>query len=215
MSIRFPVRWTPGLGELKTKAFKDLFRFLVIQLAPDTTLLEPVAILGVKSEPIELVVQLAGGAKAGIVEVSVIGRWTGGMDPFRGVPLVTAMLDQFRRLVQNSDDRPTGPTGAGRLGGRGVPGGRRSPGRPADRRAVSRRVGYRIRWRCSRAGWVVRTGSSASLEVAGAGRTTRCWLTGWYERRPDRFRGGRSPGGGSSTSATVGHLGFVAPSARL
>jgi serine/threonine protein kinase len=108
VSIRFPVAWTPGLSELKTASFKDQYRYTVIPLSSNTTLLKP-GMNGEKGDPIELVVRWPVQTKAGIAEVSVIGRWAGVLDPFRGVPLVSAMLEQFRRVVQNTEDRRKAP----------------------------------------------------------------------------------------------------------
>jgi hypothetical protein len=111
VAIRFPVKWTPGFSNLKSAAFKDQYRYKVIPLAADTTLFKPSLDIGTKSNtpPVELVVRWPLVTTAGMGEVLVTGRYTLGLDPHRGVEQVAAVLDLFRRSIQNTSDRRKAP----------------------------------------------------------------------------------------------------------
>jgi serine/threonine protein kinase len=105
LALRFPLKWTPGLGQLKTGAFKDQYGYLSIPMASDTTLLKPMT----GKAPVELVVRWPVLATAGMAEVVVTGRYTIGRESARGAEQVAAVLDQFRRCVQNTTDRRRSP----------------------------------------------------------------------------------------------------------
>jgi hypothetical protein len=100
MAMRFPLKWTPGLDELKTKAFCDKFRYAAIPMVKDTVLLKPRASVS-KSNCVELVVRWPVLCTAHVAEVFVTGRAMIGFDQNAASELVSAMLDQFRKTVQN------------------------------------------------------------------------------------------------------------------
>ncbi len=106
LAVHFPVQWTPSFGRLKTAAFADQCGYTAVPMASDTVLLKP---MPGRAEPVELVVRWPVRVEAGVAEVSVIGRWTGGLDPARGADKVAGVLGRFRRLVQNLEDRRKAP----------------------------------------------------------------------------------------------------------
>ncbi len=106
LSIRFPVKWTPGLGELKTAAFKDQFGYRATPLATDTVLLKPRSSgLAYATSPVELLVRWPVLGEAAVAEVHVTGRWISGLQPHKYAPEVAQALDKFRKVVQNTEDR--------------------------------------------------------------------------------------------------------------
>jgi serine/threonine protein kinase len=105
VSIRFPIKWTAGLRDLKAAAFCDQHGYTVTPMASDTSLFKPKPRTIERGMAVELVVRWPVLAAAGMAEVTAVGRYTVGREPLRGVDQVTAALDQFRRTVQNADDR--------------------------------------------------------------------------------------------------------------
>jgi serine/threonine protein kinase len=111
-SIRFPMRWTTALAELKVRAFCDQYHYNKVQLATDTILLKPkhrVAQMQQSVNPVELTIRWPAMSEARMVEVQVMGRWTNTLDQNRSGEHVTAMLDIMRRTFHNVEDRRRNP----------------------------------------------------------------------------------------------------------
>ena len=111
-SIRFPLKWTTGLADLKVRAFCDQYHYSKVQMATDTTLLKPRSRVGQmqqSSNPVELTIRWPAMSEARMVEVHVVGRWTNTLDQNRSGEHVTAMLELIRRTFHNVDDRRKTP----------------------------------------------------------------------------------------------------------
>jgi serine/threonine protein kinase len=108
-SIRFPLKWTTGLADLKVRAFCDQYHYNKVQMATDTTLLKPKQRLGQSGNPVELTIRWPAMSEARMVEVQVVGRWTNALDQNRSGEHVTAMLELIRRTFHNVDDRRKAP----------------------------------------------------------------------------------------------------------
>ncbi len=107
-SIRFPLKWTTGLAELKVRAFCDQYHYSKVQMATDTMLLKPRQRSGQTqqaSNPVELTIRWPAMSEARMVEVHVVGRSTNTLDQNRTGEHVTAMLELIRRTFHNVDDR--------------------------------------------------------------------------------------------------------------
>ena len=106
MTSRFPVKLTNDLAVLKLVAFKDQHKLTLVKYTADTYVIKPAhgatagAVKGV-----ELVVQLPTGDQASAGEVSVTGRATGGGDRGKTDETVILLIEQFRRTLQNTNER--------------------------------------------------------------------------------------------------------------
>ncbi len=108
LSCRFPVKLSAELALLKLRAFNDRRGSELVQWTADTYALKPSAgTSGAAGKGIELVVQLPSGDRVGAREVAVTGRTLGGAK--RADEPIVLLIEQFRRAVQNTDERRRAP----------------------------------------------------------------------------------------------------------
>ena len=100
LTARFPVKLTVELALLKLAAFKDQHALDMMQWTADTFVLKPHA----GARGVELVIQLPRNDQAGAGEVAVTARATGG-ERGNGDEALIGLIEQFRRAVQNTNER--------------------------------------------------------------------------------------------------------------
>ncbi len=102
---RFPVKLTVELALLKLAAFKDQHKLDMMQWTADTFVLKPRSgAHGAAVRGVELVIQLPRNDQAGAGEVAVTARATGG-EKGNGDEALIGLIEQFRRAVQNTNER--------------------------------------------------------------------------------------------------------------